>query len=232
MTRKLKALAVPCFALLAMGAIGASAASAHTFDVEVDHTFLSAEVTPTFQEGKQIFTTAAGEWVCKKISLPKASPENTILVGEGKTTGIEAVTAQPEYTECTSTIPELGTVKAKVEFTSCYYEFTGKTDANEHAEWHLKCTTPGDEIHIKVTAANLKCFTIPAQTLGGIHYTDTPNSGGATRDIDILTTTTGIEITKEGACGSGFEKTATYSGEVTVKGTDTEGNQKGILTTP
>ncbi|HEX3174309.1 MAG TPA: hypothetical protein VHQ43_08850 [Solirubrobacterales bacterium] len=232
MARKLKALGVACFALLAMGAIGASAASAHTFDVEVDHTILSAEVTPTFKEGKQIFTTATGEVVCKKISLSSASPENTILVAEGKTTGIEAVTAQPTYSECTATIPELGTVKETYEFTTCYYEFTGKTDANEHAEVHVKCTTKGDEIHVKVTAANLKCYTIPEQTLGGIHYTDTPNSGGATRDIDVLATIESLETTKEGACGSGVEKNGTYSGEVTVKGTDTEGKQKGILTTP
>jgi hypothetical protein len=209
-----------------MGAISASAASAHTFDYEVDHTLLMAEA-----KTEQVFSTGTGEVKCKKVTLSPTDPLNTKLWGVGETNGHPSATARPTYSECMANIAGIGLVTATVEFTSCYYEFTGETTAGtEHAPVHVRCETPGDEIHVKITASKLKCYTIPAQTVEGVHYTNT--GAGNTRDVDIKATVTSIEATKEGGCGAGLEENATYSGEATVTGTDTNENQVGVFTTP
>jgi hypothetical protein len=214
-----------CLVASATGALGAPAVSAHTFNYEIDHTGLMAEA-----KSEQILTTGAGELKCKKISLSASDPLNTKLLGVGSTTDQTSLTFRPTHTECNANISNLGIVKATVEFTSCYIEITGETTSEtEHAPLHIGCN-PGDEIHIKVTAVNVKCYTIPAQTVEGLHYENT--GVGSARDINISATAIGLDITKEGACGSGLEEFATYQGELTLTGTDTNENQVGIWTTP
>ncbi|HEX3174217.1 MAG TPA: hypothetical protein VHQ43_08370 [Solirubrobacterales bacterium] len=227
MTRIFKAIGLVCLIAYAAGVLSTSAASAHTFDYEFYHTLLMAEA-----KSEQILTTAAvGETKCKKVSLSPTDPLNTKLWGVGETNGHASITLRPIYSECSMVIPGLGTVKPTIEFTSCYFEITGETTAGtEHAPVHVRCETPGDEIHVKVGSINAKCYTIPPQTVEGAHYTNT--GAQATRDIVVNSTITDMDVTREGICGSGLEKNATYQGEITLKGTNTEEGQVGIWATP
>jgi hypothetical protein len=122
-------------------------------------------------------------------------------------------------------------LKAFVEFTSCDYRFTAATDANGHATTHIECTTAGDAIHVKVTILRLKCYTISPQTVGGngsgggVHY-DTTGTG-PNRDIDITATNVAVKVHREGACGEG-DVTATYNGNITLKGYNEAKERTGI----
>lgn len=90
----------------------------------------------------------------------------------------------------------------------------------------MNCGTSGDEVDVQVFLLGtwLKCFKIPAQTPtgGGVTYT---NSGAY---VQVSAEITGIEYTKEGACGSGTGNNATYSGSATIAGTNTEGGGVGV----
>lgn len=203
MHRNLKALGLALVAVFAMSAVAASAASAKydTFRTQNGET-----VTPTVSSisASQRFKIegAEEESNCKEISATGSLLDKTT-----------DVTVAPTYSNCTAT-RNGSTVAATVETTGCEYTFTGETNASEHAEVHILCET-GKSIHIKVTALKLQCFTIPPQTVGGIHYINTGTTPN--RDIDIKATATGIKTEKGGACGEGEAK-AEYTGEVTVKG--------------
>lgn len=218
MTRNLKALGLALVAMFAMSGLAASAAQAvSTFNSDGTPTFLTAEAKTS-----QTFVDGEKEVICEKVGVAATDK----IVG----TSVTEVTVHPTYSgspaepngaACTAKLSATESVKAFVEFTTCDYKFTAATDANGHAVTHIVCTTPGDAIHIKVTALKLKCYTITEQTLGGggsgggVHYDTTGTTPN--RDIDVTATNIKVKAHREGACGEG-ETTATYNGTVTVKG--------------
>jgi hypothetical protein len=199
MTRNLKALGLALAAMLAMGAVAASSASAD-FMTEQQETTLTVEAHP--EETAQVFATETGEVVCNKLTT------HDEVVSPGR-----SITVSPTYSECTAFIGE-SELALKVTFTSCDYNFTTE------GILHIECTKHGDYIHIEVTAFNLNCFTIEdTQTFSGIKYT---NKGvGATRDITLDANLTGIKYTEVGVCGEGTTRNdGTYTGKATIKGDD------------
>jgi hypothetical protein len=224
MTRNLKAIALALAAALALSAVAASGASAqnHVFNTTAGQTaHLTAAAT-----GDQVFkksTDDTKEFVCKKMN---------IVNGTGTVTdGATEVTAQPNYTECTAYQGANTTegVSATSEFTSCHYNFKGSTTAGNptegnHANFQLKCTTPGDAFHTKVTALKLNCVTIPEQEIKhAVTYKNiTENGVGA---IEVAWTPHSIKsITPDtAACPteSGNEEVhedGTYKGNVDLTG--------------
>jgi hypothetical protein len=227
MSNKLKAFGLVVVAAFAFSAVAASAASAHEFHSEAEHTILDSGSI-----GVQLFTTDAGGLECKNVSLN----EEESTIGPEKSVTNE-VTVTPEYEECvkegteTKIFPDFKTNK-------CAYVFTSETDATEHAQVHIECAGQSTEgggpgVLIKATAFKVNCVDVPPQTVGGqnngsgVHYTNTGAGAGRTIDVEA---TIGEEIhyTLTGVCGEGTTFNGTYTGTVEVEGTDTNEEQVGI----
>ena len=163
-----------------------------------------------------------------KTNDPRTLKCNTLnakgtVEGETKPT----VTVTPEYKNCSAWETKEGVTKevssAFVEFTSCHYEFKGETKSfpegteGEHATAGIHCDTPGDEVHVKVTALKLNCITLPEQSIEqGVRYF---NEETEPNNVVIHATAHGIESTTPGtiACpGKATHTTGTYTGEATV----------------
>ncbi|HEX3174311.1 MAG TPA: hypothetical protein VHQ43_08860 [Solirubrobacterales bacterium] len=195
------------------GSVGFSVGPGLQFHSEVEHTSLSGEAV-----GEQVFKWGSSEARCKKLKY-----EGTFI---SSTHAVSEISVKPSYEECTATVPGLGTVKATIDFTSCSYQFGGlEVAAPYRGIVQLRCTVAEDQVHIKITGANLKCLTFSAQALeGSVDYS--LEGSGASRDLK-QTFTTSLEGTLGGACGTGTTS-ATYSGEETVKAKNTEGTQVGL----
>jgi hypothetical protein len=194
-----------CLVVFLLFALAASAASAAEFHSEVGNTKLTGEAKNT-----QVFKPTAGaadEVECKKVSI-----EGTL----GPKTSNE-VTFKPKYEEC---FIEPGHFVATIEFTECAYRVTSETNEIGHAKATLECPNAGEEAHIKVTSMKIKCITLPEQELTGVHYTNTANGGGNSRDIDFEATIGGIDSLTHGlACPPEEVHTSgSYSGRITVRG--------------
>jgi hypothetical protein len=234
MIRNLKTLGLALVAALALSAVAASGAAAqteHTFHTTAGQTaHLTARAT-----NDQIFKAQTGdakELVCKKANFVT-----------GKATvadGAKSITATPEYTECKAWPEGTGEGKSSValftEFTSCDYDFKNKTTAGNptggsHANYQIKCTTPGDHIHTKVTALKLNCVTIPEQEIKhALTYTNItdPETGKQAIEVHFTSHTTKTTTPNTAACPteSGKEEVhenGTHTGTVDVTGfKDTE----------
>jgi hypothetical protein len=240
MTPNLKTLGLTLCAVLALSAIGVSAASAHVFESDAPagaevHLTAKQDVNGTTKnnhgeelKGAQEFQTTTGDRTlrCKEVAA-KATPkppteEITVTNVEYKSCGVwetkEGITKE--------------VAKTFVEFTSCDYLFKGATEntagpvgtLGEHAKVKIKCNTPGEHAHIKATELKLTCITIPEQEVGGIRYFKDPKDE---KKIVIHATTHGIKSTttnsiacpNEGvAVHDDLTKGGTYTGEITVEG--------------
>lgn len=216
--RNLKALGLAFVAVLAMGALTASAASAHVFtsDSTSGTTYFTGEDEVPFE-----FTTEAGTVSCTGVSFK----------GEAAGTEQSEVTIHPTYTSCTHSV--LGEVT--VETTGCNYLYKGATDANSMATLKIVCGA-GKKIVIKTSVG---CdLTISEQSIpSAVSYA---NKGGGPNpeDITITHTATGITYAKSatsfGACffvgGSGHE--GKYFGPTTLRGySDAAHNKQVNITT-
>jgi hypothetical protein len=212
MINKIKALGLAMVAVFAMSAVAASAASAHEFTSSVDNTTLMGEATTP-----QVFNTTVGELECSAVSLDEA---NSTIEG----TTAETVTARPEYSGCV----KAGTsTKIYPEFGECGYVFTSET-TEELAEVEIECPNEGEEVEIKATGFKLGCVNVPPQPVTGVHYIDA-TTGTGTGDIDVVANVSGIEYNEKGVCGSGHGEEGTYTGTVTVQGTDANENLIEIM---
>jgi hypothetical protein len=172
---------------------------------------------------------------------------------------VKEVTVEPKYENCSvweiknpttgggETVKELAS--AKVETNGCHYLLTGETTTTaattgEYATVHLTgCTDATKGITIKVSALNTECIHVSEQTLEGVQYENVkePVLSGiklTARVHEISSDTTHHAVVCE-TPSKGTEthvKGGTYSGEVTVTGTDPAklGTQTNIFisTTP
>lgn len=223
MTRNLKAIGLALCAAFAMSAVAAASASA----VE-DHITSSASTTNlsvASNTPQKFFATTnnAEEFIeCKKVSVSGSLPS---------TTNTE-VTVKPQYDECMAHKPGV-TVSATVTDTekNCHYTFKGLTQESvtpgEHATVNLDCDgTTGIEVHL--TAFKFKCIAVQDQSLVGVKYANAANG-----DVKLTATVHGIqsETISSTACSAGEHNDGLYTGEVTVAGKDTAGNDANLSVT-
>ena len=206
MTRNLKALGMALAAVLAVGAVSASAASAST----IDHTFVAHGKYLTLVADpaapKQVFTFGGAEVTCEELTASGelASDGETEVeefeVEGTKTYKAPSMTFLPAYNTCT-----IGGLKATVKANGCHYTLTGKTDAFGHAIKHIFCEA-GKQIEISVTGCTVK---FGEQTLRGVRYVHEYDQNTQTQNkaLTIETTLkaneeeeqTGIQYTATGA---------------------------------
>jgi len=219
MNRKSKALGLLLFAALAFSAMTASGASAagELFHSATAHTILDVTQAGTegSVEGQQIFSTTAGELSCTGVEATATLTAQTV----------SEITAVPTYTKCNKIESGKEGLTTHVKMTSCDFLSTSARSGT-NAPAHIKCTTPGDHIHINATflGSEILCMTIPPQTPTGGGFTFTIIGSFPTRKIRVHVAWIGIEYTEKSACGSSVANDGTYNGDFLVQGTDTSGN--------
>jgi len=221
MNRKSKALGLVLFAAFSLSAVTASGASAagERFHSDGEHTILdfTQDGTESSATGLQTFTTTAGQLSCTGVEA------NVTLTGKT----LSEITAVPVFTNCNKRegADEHESLLIHVQMTSCDYLLTSEKSGID-APVHIRCSTPGDHIHLKATflGTELNCLTIPSQTPtgGGLSY---HNIGASPRTLTIEATVTGVEYTEKGVCGSAVANDGIYTGNVLVRGTNTEGKE-------
>ena len=231
MTLKLRALGLALGALLVLGAMAASAASAK-FDSEVEHTLISGDQPA----GKpHTFTVNAGTTTCKVAKFSGTS----VGAFTGTSWTSEDLAITPEYRECPTIV--LGeSHDTHVKTNGCIYTFHAgeTTEAGTKVDGSTDIVCPaGKVVEWEITGANICKITFPPQNnVAGITYHNTGT--GATRDVDWIISITTLTYTQDGIfCpGNNFMTPTTftngkYSGEVTLVGTNTAGTQVGIWVT-
>jgi len=168
-----------------------------------------------FSGGKQALTTTAGTLECESVSGTATFTS----------TATSELSIAPTYSGCKL----LGLI-AHVQMRSCAFVYQAEL-LEAHAPVGIHCTTKGDEVYIRATflGSEVECIRLPEQTAtgGGATYSN-EGKGSGTGDVKVQGTTTGIEYTEKGTCGSGIANNGTYSGELTIKATDTEGKLKEV----
>jgi hypothetical protein len=194
--------------------VAVSTAPSEEFHSSVTHTVLMGE-----QRNTQVIGTTVGNIECTGVTFDE---EHSTMGPEGETT--EVLTVRPVYTNClkfeTAMYPEFG---------ECGYGFHGETDAEEKAQVGVECPEE-EEVEIKATAFKVACVNIPPQMVSGASYAN-KSKGSGSGDIDVNMALVGIKYNEKGVCQSGGENGAsngTYEGEITVRGTDTEGTLKEL----
>ena len=220
MNRNLKTLGLALVAILALGALVASSASARVFS-EKEHTI----ITSSADEGaKQVFEVEAGSGIkleCTTLTLD----ENTVTGTEIAANEFEAadITVKPTYSGCT------GPLGSTVHVTNegCNYTFTFTENNTTTGPAHVVCQT-NKFIKITVTAplfGDICTVKVGSQSpTGTVHYTNIGT--GTTREITVNPTITGIHATREGSTACAEEAaptTGTYSGKVIITGEEDGG---------
>ncbi len=185
--RNLKKLGVLLMAVLALGAIATSTASAGTFTASEEGELTGSATT------NQVFT-AGGEVVCKKAAV------------SGTITGTEAEEQEAEvnYSECKA----YGV--ATVHVTPAIYLFTGvgTTDEDVHVLNTITLTIT------KTLFTNHCTITVTPQTVkGGVHYID--NNGHV--DVVATVTGITYHSTGSPCPAAGTYTNGTYTGTTTTE---------------
>jgi hypothetical protein len=249
MKQREKAFSAVLVAALALSAAVASVAlaSSHTFDSEIEDTFITGAAV----SAKQVFVAVpgSGEAIeCGVVGIKHTNNEkgeevvnDGTLLGTKKETAVytaEKLNVRFTYEGC-EYVKHKGEKNeergvAYVEMGECYYAFENVTDETNHASVHIQCPK-GGRIHVTVTATKAACMTIPEQTVSGVNYNNTNLGGGASRDFDITMTMKNTTTETEGfLCGGAKKHTeGTYGGEVTISATNKNvgGSQIGIWVT-
>jgi hypothetical protein len=222
MIRNLKVLGLAFVAVLAFGAVMASAASA-SFDSSAKETVLSGSQP----EGEpHEFEVEAGKTECETAKFHSLSSATTT----GPITGVEqedgqfstdSITIEPVYENCENNL--LGNMV--VEMNDCDYNFTtgaAREDGGIEGKVEVKCHE-GGEIEVRATGSTICSITVPAQQVGGIAYY---NESGK---VNVVSTVSELKYTQHGVfCpGNGFASSKTfnngiYNGSVLTSGEDAE----------
>lgn len=233
MIRNLRTLGLALIAVLAMGAMVASAAQAEEtgiFEWEEGTTLLTGTAEPVANGGTQIFTILGGLTVqCDQVHADvnvttTESPSSTLT-----TTGLTYNDSSKGEDKCRG---PLGT-SPKIEMNGCQYLFHAGETVSEHetqGDVTIECPV-GKQIVINGAGC---VVTVPGgQTVGPVDYQTITGTGGAKDDVTIKPTVTGITYSTSGfLCGSHSDETdGTYTGTVTVVGKDASGNPTNVEVT-
>jgi hypothetical protein len=164
MIRKLKFLGFSLVAVLAMSAVGASAASAFTQ--------FNAEKTPVTLTGKQEGTSNAFD-----VQFGEVKCTTALYNGRTTETPDTTVKVTPHYTGCT-----FAGVSATIDMNSCYYTLHINSEAAKNVA-DVVCPT-GEEITV---TGGTKCTVhVKGQSnLGPITYANSGMASGPTREVTL-----------------------------------------------
>jgi hypothetical protein len=221
MIHNLKALGLALFAVLALGALAASSASAvDTFT----STGASETVSGTSTNGVFKITNGAGEALVS-VECTTATFDGTVTKGTAHAnftaTYTGTLNTTPHSTHCSSSLGEM-----QVTMEGCTYDVTGTTTGTDaggtDATVSLTCPV-GKVVVIHFPEFGIT-FTIHEQTptSGGFTYTNTTLPPNNKKVIDVKATVTGTTYTCEPAflCELGGVpaegNNADYTGDVTV----------------
>ncbi len=190
----------------------AASASAHEFH---------SEVGPTIVEGDQIAGQPNIFEIGETVGGAKVECKGAHFAGTANENPAASITVHPTYTEC-----KFGGNNAEVKTEGCNYVLQGATSAEGHGQVHIECEGASK---IKVIVPSVCTLEIGQQTPAkGVHYENT--GAGASRDVDVTATVTGIKYTKKGlfcAFVGGNGEDGTYTGGVTAKGYQDNAGVKG-----
>ncbi len=226
MIRNIKALGAVLAAVVAMGAVMATAAQA-AGELEVD----------TDANGRSNLTgvRTAGEHAEHLFVIDGTTPNGKITVrckiatfegtvSGGPANGKTIVTEQlfrPTYAECGAS-----SLTAHVKMNGCQYLFKGTAEKTSTVT--IQNCTAGKEIEVEVTAFGTCKVTVPPQ--GPLNHIKYVNKGGVgTQEMHVTAegAVTGIKYTESAACPDpGVHTNGTYNGNVTLKGSKDEGGKE------
>jgi len=226
MIRNLKVLGLALMAVLALGAVAASAASAK-FDSEAASTTVSGQQETEFEHK---FKVEAGETECKTAKFHSMSAQTNTGPVSGKAVAggftSETLTIEPTYSGCKNDL--LGDMTVKMN--DCDYRFTAgegiEAGTRVKGEVKIVCHAGGKIEVFKTSGVNPCKITVGEQEVKGITYHN--KETGANRDVTVEAGVSGLAYTQDGIfCpgnGGKAEKAfanGTYNGNVTVKGENT-----------
>jgi hypothetical protein len=192
------------FAVLAMSALLASAASAGDFHSEVAHTTLTGS-----QIGEDVFNVTAGTVKCKEVTYSGTQSSATTTT----------VTVKPTYSECTA----FTFVGATIDTNGCEYEFSGdNTKVNI-----VNCgSTP-------LTVTGFNCWVTVGNQNGLESVTYTNEGAGSSRDVRVSVGISNVLYTQHTTktfpgCSNSTMNNGSYIGAATLRGFNTEGAQVGV----
>jgi len=209
MTRNLKALGLALIAVLAMSALVASAASAHTpakFTVGKEKSEIVGEETV-----KNNFKVTGVETTCEEVNFTGTTPAGTVEA--------ETQTITPSYKKCTAE-SIFGTIEVTVTgFAAGECDY--RLNANETAD--LECAA-GKEV--TVDAATCTIHVPPQKGLGKITFTTGLTEGRHDLTVHVELTKVKTNHTDGFGCplpSGGESVEATLSGTTTVSATNPPG---------
>jgi len=200
MIRNLKVLGLALGAVLALGALTASAAMAVP---QFTASTYPAQVTGSNTKGSEVFTTEAGKVECDShfLSTSQAAASSTLTVA-------------PKYSNCDAFF-----LSATVDTEGCTYVFhaTELVSAGVYKH-HVDVVCPAGQ-SIKIVAGGGQCNAeIKGQT--GLTSVKTTNLAGGTVTVQPEVTKVAYTVTKDGfGCpfnGTGNKTDGTYTGDVVV----------------
>lgn len=209
MFRKLKTLGLCLGAVLAIGAVGASASSAAPqFHFEAEHTIITGQQTTA-----NAFVFDVGEVKCGVAQFAGTSAVFTTTT----------ITLTPTFDNC------LLDEEEEVTFTHNGCSFVFHLGANtEHLTGTMSIECPANEV-IEIDAPECTITVPPQGGLGTVTYT---NEGAeTTRSVVFDLGIAGIVYAEDGAGCVNEEETTnngTYTGKITVTGENTMGAHRGI----
>ena len=208
MIRTLKGLGLAFIAVLAMSALGSTAANA---SVEFTCSAYPCTATGSNTLGNEKFTTEAGTVECDSHFLVEKYNAIKEDIPEQATT--VTVTANYDLSPCTA----FGFLSATVDMMSCDYVFHATERVSAGVYKHhvdVVCTNAGDAITITASTCTAD---VPAQT--GLTTVKTTNLANGTVTVQPEVNNITINVTKDGiGCpfsGTGH-KIGSYHGDVTI----------------
>lgn len=188
-------------------------------------------LTQTGEEGSNRLSAFGSTIECSSVTHTgyKLNVTPHGLIPSGST----AATMTPHYSGCTANT-SLGVKPATANWTSCDFVYTigAATLGGWGLTTHVKCSTPGDKVHIEVyndiAHTELICsLTIGEQSISGAHIFNTANG-----HLGIVGTFTELTATRSKLCtlnGKGTSTTsATLSSDYTVEGKNAVGEKTNI----
>jgi hypothetical protein len=157
MNHKPKALGLAFLAVVALGVLSTSTASAGEFHSEGSHSVISGS-----QVGEEVLTVSAGTVKCKEATYS----------GTQSTATATTLKVTPTYSECTA----FGFVNATIDTNGCEFKLSGDNQ-------NVAIVCPAGKA-ITVTAFNCEVTIVEQETTGiGVTYTD--HIIGTTRHIGV-----------------------------------------------
>jgi len=233
MIRNLKALGLALVAIFAMSAVVASAAhaTAASFSWDSGTTRLTGTAASIADGGTQKTTITGGALSisCDTVyaNASVAGTSATSITTDTKITYTNsAEEAAGEKHTCTNNLGG----KVTLSTTDCNYRFNaGETVTASSSKGTMDIVCPAGSTGFTVTSAGLCTIHTFAQNgLGPVNYS---TMTGPPEDITIEFNITNKTYTHTGLCGNATKADGTYTGKITVKGSNASGGQTNVTVT-